>query len=165
MHISKINLRCFRNYYDTEINLSEGLNVLVGPNNVGKSNLIRAISMLSSIPNIDINDFNKHDLLKNYNKYKTNPPIISIIYTIEHSFSYDIEDSALSKLKPILIYDKDAQLKESNDNDVFIKAMVELKCELEKPYETDYVNDMNNVKSFDEFYELDRLLKKGAVEK
>ena len=154
MHISRLQLKHFRNYYDTEISLSEGLNVLVGPNNVGKSNLVKAISMLGSSPNTNINDFNKYDLLNNFFKYKLNAPTISIKYTIEHNFSYDVEDSALSKLKPIIIYDKDAQLKGSNENVVHIVAEVELKYELSKPFEEEYINDMSGVENFDEFFKI-----------
>ena len=66
MHISKIKANNFRNFYNLEIDLHDGLNVIVGPNNVGKTNIIRIISFLSSDPNngASIEDLNKYILLK-----------------------------------------------------------------------------------------------------
>ena len=43
MYLSKVVVQNFRNLKDLELNLSKGLNVILGENNVGKSNLIDAI--------------------------------------------------------------------------------------------------------------------------
>lgn len=43
MYLSKINIRNFRNLESLEVNLSPGLNVIVGENNVGKTNLLDAL--------------------------------------------------------------------------------------------------------------------------
>jgi hypothetical protein len=43
MHLSKIRVRNFRNLKDLEVAFSGGLNVNVGENNVGKTNLLEAI--------------------------------------------------------------------------------------------------------------------------
>lgn len=40
MHISKITINNFKNFNILEVDFQEGLNVIVGPNNVGKSNYI-----------------------------------------------------------------------------------------------------------------------------
>ena len=43
MFISKVKVENFRNLKNFEINLNEGLNVILGENNVGKTNLVSAI--------------------------------------------------------------------------------------------------------------------------
>lgn len=67
MHISKIKIKNFKNFNNLEVNLQEGLNVIVGPNNVGKSNFIQLISFLSIDPNnqASVDDFNKYYLFEN----------------------------------------------------------------------------------------------------
>lgn len=43
MHLAKVRVRNFRNIKDTEVTFSAGLNILVGENNIGKTNLLDAI--------------------------------------------------------------------------------------------------------------------------
>ena len=47
MKISKINLVNFRNYYNTSIALSDNMNIFVGNNAQGKTNIIEAITLLA----------------------------------------------------------------------------------------------------------------------
>ncbi len=107
MHISKIKANNFRNFCELEIELQDGLNVVVGPNNVGNSNLIHIISFLSSDPNngASVDDFNKYVLWKDIDTIKKKPPLIEIEYTIEHDLNFTEEDSAFSKLSNILVFD------------------------------------------------------------
>jgi len=48
MILKKISLKNFRNYTQQEFQLVEGLNLIVGPNTVGKTNLLEAIYLLAS---------------------------------------------------------------------------------------------------------------------
>src|SRR3954470_15683686 len=43
MRVTRISLRDFRNYESAEVELSEGLTVVVGPNGAGKTNLLEAL--------------------------------------------------------------------------------------------------------------------------
>lgn len=43
MFISKVKVENFRNLENFEINLNKGLNVILGENNVGKTNLVSAL--------------------------------------------------------------------------------------------------------------------------
>jgi len=43
MYLSHLRIRRFRNFEDLEVSFREGLNLIVGENNVGKSNLVDAI--------------------------------------------------------------------------------------------------------------------------
>ena len=46
MFISKIHIKGYRNFKDSEILFREGINVIIGPNNAGKSNLLRALDLV-----------------------------------------------------------------------------------------------------------------------
>ncbi|MEA5026868.1 MAG: DNA replication/repair protein RecF [Erysipelotrichaceae bacterium] len=48
MIIENIRLRNFRNYTDCEVNLSQGINVFIGDNAQGKTNLLESISFISA---------------------------------------------------------------------------------------------------------------------
>lgn len=63
----------------------EGLNVIIGANNAGKTNLLHAINLLKDL-NIDIDDFNKGNLLKKYNNGIKKTPVIEIEYEIFHEY-------------------------------------------------------------------------------
>lgn len=47
MHLKTLSLSNFRNYRETELNLDQGLNIFVGNNAQGKTNLLEAIYVLS----------------------------------------------------------------------------------------------------------------------
>lgn len=46
MYISKIHIKGYRNFKDQIIEFHEGINVIIGPNNAGKSNLLRALDFV-----------------------------------------------------------------------------------------------------------------------
>jgi predicted ATP-dependent endonuclease of OLD family len=82
MFISKIAIKNFRNFPDNEICFNEGVNVVIGHNNSGKSNLIRALSLVIDYQGsrrLDVDDFNKLTTLA---ELKLQPPKISISVTI-----------------------------------------------------------------------------------
>lgn len=62
MRLSKVNIKNFRNFVNEEININEKT-LIVGPNDVGKTNLLYAIRMLLD-RNLSINDlyFDDNDL-------------------------------------------------------------------------------------------------------
>ncbi|MEY4989351.1 MAG: hypothetical protein RI933_984 [Actinomycetota bacterium] len=49
MYLKHLSLGNFRNYETAEISLSSGINLLVGPNGQGKTNLVEAVRYLSSL--------------------------------------------------------------------------------------------------------------------
>lgn len=83
MYISKIVLKNFRNFQDKGIEFKEGINVIIGHNNAGKTNLLRALALVLDSQNskrLSIDDFNKKiDLLD----LKKAPPKVSIELTIK----------------------------------------------------------------------------------
>lgn len=82
MYISKIEIKNFRNFKEKEILFNEGVNVIIGHNNAGKTNLIKALSLVvdyQGSKRLDVDDFNKYVTLA---ELKLNPPKISIVVTI-----------------------------------------------------------------------------------
>ncbi len=82
MYISNIQISNFRNFIDTSVIFTPGLNVIIGHNNAGKTNVLRALQFVfareqRNRPTID--DFNK-----TYDDFSS-PPRIDIRVTItEH---------------------------------------------------------------------------------
>src|SRR5215468_5767256 len=94
MYISKIHIKGFRCFKDNLVSFNEGVNVIIGHNNAGKSNLIKALSLAIDFQGpkrLDIDDFNKHITI---GELKASPPLISIELSItqsenEHLYSDD----------------------------------------------------------------------------
>jgi len=89
MYISKIKIKGFRNFKEKEILFNDGINVIIGHNNAGKSNVLKAISLAidtQSSKRLDVHDFNKHTMIE---ELKANPPKVSINLTISQSKDED----------------------------------------------------------------------------
>jgi putative ATP-dependent endonuclease of OLD family len=92
MYISKINIKNFRNFKNQEIEFNDGVNVIIGHNNSGKTNLIKALSLVidyQGAKRLDVDDFNKTITLEELRK---NPPKISIEVTIKQGKSQEPDD-------------------------------------------------------------------------
>jgi len=84
MYLSKINIRNFRNLESLEVNLSTGLNVIVGENNVGKTNLLDAlrVALGSAWNNSEVVRLSKEDLHRHPDGNITNKSInIDLIFS------------------------------------------------------------------------------------
>lgn len=83
MYISNIQINNFRNFKSKEIVFNDGVNVIIGHNNAGKTNLIKALSLVINNERpkrLDIDDFNKNITLATL---KAVPPKISISIKIK----------------------------------------------------------------------------------
>jgi putative ATP-dependent endonuclease of OLD family len=132
MYLAKIAIENFRNYKNIDIDFNDGINVIIGPNNAGKTNLIKALSLPidpQGIKRLDIDDFNKHITL---DELKANPPKIRIAVTIKRGQDEDIDDLVtvgnwLTKLdanyEAMLTYEFFLPEKE---NDNYLKAVAEV---------------------------------------
>jgi len=166
MHISKIGIYNYRNFHEASITFEEGLNVVIGPNNAGKSNLLNVINFLNSDPNkkSSINDINKNFLANNFILLKEEPPVIIIKYYIEHLINFETPDSAFSKLSKFIVYNENGDLESDADENYKINALIELRYELDSRAKGDYKTlmtaDQNlcfdkffiNLKTFEEQY-------------
>lgn len=148
MYISEIEIHDFRNFKSTtanngnirgcQINFVEGVNVIIGHNNSGKSNLLKALDLVLNFggsKKLEIDDFNKNTTIDSLIK---EPPRVKISVTFTESkneteFSDDLVTAStwLTKLdspysakltyifylpkKEHEDYEKEMQLIESND--------------------------------------------------
>ena len=78
MFISKLKIRNFRCFTDFEVHFTEDVNVIIGHNCTGKSNLLRGLALVfdhGAKRRLGIDDFNKHMSLE---ELRQCPPKISI---------------------------------------------------------------------------------------
>lgn len=95
MYISNIEIQNFRNYKNIEIKFNDGVNVIIGHNNAGKSNLIKALSLVldtNGSKRLDVYDFNKSISL---DALKASAPQVSISITIKQSMDEDLNSDDL----------------------------------------------------------------------
>lgn len=118
MYIEKIKIKNYRNFSNFEMSFQDGLNVIIGSNNAGKTNLLRAISLMNNPEAIGIHDFNKNNILHNFNlEYKKEAPAIEIEYQICHKISEEnTEDISIIKLISFLGLDKIEEQKKNRDD-------------------------------------------------
>lgn len=103
MYISKVNIKGFRNFREKEIMFNDGINVIIGHNNAGKSNILKAISLVidtQSSKRLIVHDFNKHTTIE---ELKANPPKVSINLTISQSKDEDLNSDDLVTVGNYLI--------------------------------------------------------------
>lgn len=154
MYIQKIHIKNYRNFNDFEMAFHEGLNVIVGANNSGKTGLLSAIYLLNSPSNISIDDFNKNNLVQFKTLYNEDAPKTEITYFINHFINEDDEeDESIIKLIPFLGFKEvDAMRLASEDKKkYFIKAIVKAVYELDEKYIGEYHKAVSGIDSFDDF--------------
>jgi len=82
MYISKIKIKNFRNFLDTTIEFNDGVNIIIGHNNSGKTNLLKALGLIfnnNAQRRLTIDDFNKG--ISDF----TEPPQITIAAILKQS--------------------------------------------------------------------------------
>ena len=57
--IKTIHIKNFRSLKDFQMDFNEGLNVIIGENDAGKTSIIDSIKILFGYKKIDINDYNQ----------------------------------------------------------------------------------------------------------
>lgn len=85
MYISSINICNFRNFVNEEIKFNDSLNIIIGHNNAGKTNLLKVLNLVIDINHtkrLEIADFNKEISLE---ELKENPPKVEIQVSIKKS--------------------------------------------------------------------------------
>ena len=95
MYISKIKITNFRNFQENEVVFNDGINVIIGHNNAGKSNLLKALALVidcQTSKRLDIDDFNKQLTVP---ELKKAPPKVSIELTITQSVNEDLNSDDL----------------------------------------------------------------------
>ena len=158
MYISKLEIMNYRNIHNSTIKLEDGLNVIVGPNNSGKSNILNVINFLYTSPKQiqSIHDINKNYLVKKYNDHLTDPPFIKVKFHIEHLIDFNVPDSAFNKLNKFMIFNDCGELDASEDEKYIIKAIIEMRYELDSLFTDSYKKAMeeNAPESYKDFFNI-----------
>ena len=95
MFISKIQVENFRSFERTEVDFHEGINVLIGHNNCGKSNLLTAMALIfdnSISKQLEVDDFYNGISVE---ELKESAPKIKITITITQSNDEDLMSDEL----------------------------------------------------------------------
>ncbi|MTH54862.1 AAA family ATPase [Bacillus mangrovi] len=90
MYISNIEVKNYKNFRSNIIEFNEGINVIIGHNNAGKSNLLKAMALIfnpSTKKNLTIDDFNKTIPLE---ELKVQPPSVNISITLTQEEKEDL---------------------------------------------------------------------------
>lgn len=98
MYISHIRIKGFRNFNDTDVEFNDGLNVLIGHNNAGKTNLLKALQLVIQ-PHYRFRRLNVDDFCRNVSlaDLKSKSPSITISITIKKSqIDYNEQNEDLS---------------------------------------------------------------------
>lgn len=92
MYISQIRITNFRNFKAEKIDFNDGVNVIIGHNNAGKTNLLKALSLVLDYEGkkrLGIDDFNKKMTLTDLEQ---GSPKISISITIKKGTTSSKDD-------------------------------------------------------------------------
>lgn len=103
MYISKIHIKGYRNFKDSEIIFREGINVIIGPNNAGKSNLLRALDLVlntDTVKKLSFYDFCRNCTLP---ELKQSAPIVRISVYFSESEGEVSNSEDLVLVAPCLI--------------------------------------------------------------
>lgn len=86
MYISHIKIIGFRNFKDTDVEFNDGLNILIGHNNAGKTNLLKALQLVIE-PHCRYRRLNAYDFCRDVtlDELKAKAPFVSISVTIKNS--------------------------------------------------------------------------------
>jgi len=92
MYISDVHIQNYRCFHDTKIEFQQGLNVIIGENNAGKTALLNALGFLFNRKNRSRPDF--HDFSQTITDY-TKPPKIEVSVTLRSSPRDTLDDKGV----------------------------------------------------------------------
>lgn len=154
LFIRGIKIKNFRNFNDFDMRFNDGLNVIIGPNNSGKTGLLHAIKLLSSPSEIGINDFNKNNLTNFKELYIDEAPYIQFEYYIEHKIiESDTTDESILKLLPFLGMEKIKESRSKSSEGIVynIFATIQATFLLDNKFIENYKKEVSVIDSFDDY--------------
>ena len=90
MYISNIHIQNYRRFQSLSVDFKDGINILIGPNNSGKSNLLRALALIfdgKSQKQLTVDDFYNGITLGDLKKHS---PKITVTVTLSQSNGEDL---------------------------------------------------------------------------
>ncbi len=145
MYISSVKIKNFRNFDNIDIDFHEGVNVLIGHNNSGKSNLLRALSLIfdgSVRKQLSVEDFN-NSLTKESLKKEAPKIVISVHIT-------QSENERLMSDELITVSNWLTKLEEPYE------ARIQYEFFLPKDKEKNYIDLVKNIDEKEEIWNLIR---------
>mgnify|MGYP002715116269 FL=1 len=145
MYISSIKIKNFRNFDNIDIDFHEGVNVLIGHNNSGKSNLLRALSLIfddSIRKQLSVEDFN-NSLTKESLKKEAPKIVISVHIT-------QSENERLMSDELITVSNWLTKLEEPYE------ARIQYEFFLPKDKEKNYIDLVKNIDKKEEIWDIIR---------
>ena len=139
MYISNIEIKNFRNFRDISIEFRDGINILIGQNNAGKSNVLKALALVFDNKirkQLTIDDFFNNISLEDI---KSKSPKISISVSLSQSSNEDLMEGDLVFISDWLVRLKEPYL-----------AKVHYEFFLPEDYEQEYLDLIQEVKSQDD---------------
>jgi predicted ATP-dependent endonuclease of OLD family len=95
MYLSSIQINGFRGFKELTVSFNDGVNVIIGHNNAGKSNLLKAIALAidgKTAKRLEVDDFYKNCQLEDL---KTKAPEVTIALTFTQSKNEDLTSDDL----------------------------------------------------------------------
>lgn len=139
LFISSVEITNFRTFKEKQIvRFTEGINILVGPNNIGKTTIISAIRLIfdKNKFGLDINDFSK---IETKEELKNSSPKITVTINLQKSNKEGSDSDDLLAIRTWL-----------TDIDNPYKAKITMQFQLPTKYEKAYldaVKDLDNIDS------------------
>jgi putative ATP-dependent endonuclease of OLD family len=143
MFISNINIKNFRNFKDISVDFRDGINLIIGQNNAGKSNLLRALSIIfdnSTKKQLPINDIYNNISLEDL---KLQSPKVSITVHLLQSEDEDLMGDELVTVSNWLILLQEPYM-----------AKIQYEFFLPETHEAKYKEDIQGVSSQEEAWEV-----------
>lgn len=86
MYISHIKIKGFRNFKDSDIEFNDGVNILIGHNNAGKTNLLKALQLVIE-PHYRFRRLNAYDFCRDVtlDDLKSHSPAVTISLILKRS--------------------------------------------------------------------------------
>ena len=158
MFIKEIEINGFRNFNEFRMAFKDGLNVIIGSNNSGKTNLLKAIYLLNNPDTISVHDFNKNTLKKLYESgvYINQLPEIDIKYTIIHAISeLNTDDESIIKLLSFLGLDEIEEQKRASQSgqEYNLIAKIHMNFALDSKSLPKFNDTMQSITNFDDYIE------------
>lgn len=111
MHVKHLNLVNFRNYNSVDIKFAPGINILVGRNGQGKTNLVEAINYLAALSSHRVNGYlplikknSSQALIRLLAGFADRENLIELELNVEESNRARINKSSVSRVRDILGY-------------------------------------------------------------
>ncbi|MEJ5092362.1 AAA family ATPase [Sphingobacterium faecium] len=103
MYISKIIIEGFRNFPKNVIEFNDGVNVIIGHNNAGKTSLLKSLALIidqNTSKKLEIDDFSKNVTLQDL---QSKPPEVTITMMVDQSVDEDLTNDDLVTVSDWLI--------------------------------------------------------------